>query len=145
MKSFRLVSLQIVTSDETLVDIEMAEGLIINKEDENNHWLIEAFIHNSQYQTLLNAIQEQNRVRVQVVITKKENSPANFDTEVLTIKQVDDYYSVLFEGSIMYSQIEYAEVLLEHLLEDGLKGNSLLESFKGKIRNKPRLPAVKQK
>ncbi|WP_050616552.1 YwpF family protein [Bacillus testis] len=145
MKSFKLVSLQIVNSDESLVDIELSEGLIINKEDEQNRWLIEGFIHRNQYPALVDALKGQDRIHVQVVITKKENNPANFDTEVLTIKQVDDYYSVLFEGCIIHSQIEYAEVLLEHLMEKGFSGDTLLEMFKGKIRNRPQLPAFKHK
>lgn len=143
VKSFRLVSLQVVTSEEDLVDIELTEGLIINKEDEHNRWLLEGFIHQDHHQHLLDTIKDRRRVKIQVVISKKENNPAIFDTELLTIKKVDDYYSVLFEGCIVYSQIEYATVLLEHLIKEGLEGKELVNEFKDKMRTKPRIVAVR--
>lgn len=40
MKTFKLFSLHIVKEDK-LVDIPLEDGLIINKEDEHNTWLIE--------------------------------------------------------------------------------------------------------
>lgn len=143
MKSFRLISLQIVTSEEDLVDIELTEGLIINKEDEHNRWLLEGFIHQDHYQHLLDTIKDHQRVKIQVIISKKENNPATFDTELLTIKKVEDYYSVLFEGCIVYSQIEYAAVLLEHLMHEGIEGDKLIEQFKEKMKTKPRIVAQK--
>lgn len=133
-----------VTSDERLVNIEITEGLIINKEDDHNRWLLEGFIHNKHYENLLSGIKDQDRVKVQAVITKRENSPAVFDTEVLTIKKVEDYYSVLFEGHIVSNQIEYAELLLKKLLNEGLEGNSLVTEFKEKLRTRPLIPTSKK-
>ncbi|NKE04655.1 YwpF family protein, partial [Mesobacillus selenatarsenatis] len=42
MKTFKLISMQLA-DDDALVDIEMEDGLIINKEDEKGTWLVEVF------------------------------------------------------------------------------------------------------
>ena len=144
VKSFKLVSLQVVTSEEELVDIELTEGLIINKEDEHNRWLLEGFINKENYDLLLQATKGKYHVRIQVVITKKENTPATFDTEILTIKQVDQYYSVLFEGCIVSNQAEYAGLLLEDLITKGLDGDHLIGEFKEKLLLRPRISAAKK-
>ncbi|MGN1387208.1 MAG: YwpF family protein [Bacillus sp. (in: firmicutes)] len=136
MKSFRLVSLQIITADEQLANIELTEGLTINREDEHNRWLIEAFVHRDHYPPLAKAIEDQNSIRLQATITKKENNPASFQARVLTIKKVDEYYSVLFEGQIISNHIQYTELLLEKLVENGLNGQELINAFKEKIRSK---------
>lgn len=136
MKSFRLVSLQILTADEQTANIELTEGLTINKEDEQNKWLIEAFVHSDHYDPLAKAIEAQDTIRMQATITKKENNPASFRAQVLTIKKVEDFYSVLFEGQIVSSHIEYAELLLENLIDSGLNGDALINAFKKRIRSK---------
>jgi len=143
MKSFRLVSLQIFTTDKQIVNIELTEGLTINKEDEQNRWLIEAFVHSDHYPPLARAIDAQDTIRMQATITKKENNPASFRAQVLTIKKVDDFYSVLFEGQIVSSHIEYTELLLENLIKSGLNGDELINTFKERIRSKPLLYADK--
>ncbi|MGM9924977.1 MAG: YwpF family protein [Bacillus sp. (in: firmicutes)] len=145
MKSFKLVSLQVVTSEEELVDIDLTEGLIINKEDEHNRWLLEGFIDKENYDRIIQATKGQNQVRIQAVITKKENTPATFDTEILTIKQVGQYYSVLFEGWIVSNQLEYASLLLEHLIKKGLDGNTLVSEFKEKMLMRPLISISKNK
>lgn len=144
MKSFKLISLQVVTSEEELMDVELTEGLVINKEDEHNRWLLEGFIHKDQYKNLQQAFTNQSTIRLQGVITKKENNPAIFDTEILTSKQIDDYYSVLFEGHIVSSQNEYAEMLLRKLLAEGLDGESLIHAFKEKIQTKPHIASSRK-
>jgi len=141
VKSFRLVSLQIVTTEEQIVNIELTEGLTINKEDEQNRWLIEAFVHSDHYESLAKAIEAQDNIRMQATITKKENNPASFRAQVLTIKKVGEFYSVLFEGYIVSNHFEYAELLLENLINRGLFGEQLIKTFKDKIRSKPRLTA----
>lgn len=145
VKSFRLVSLQVVTSEEELVNIELIEGLIINKEDEQNRWLIEGFLHEKHYDLLLGVTKDRKRVPIQAVITKKENSPASFDTEVLTIKKVENFYSVLFEGSIIHSHNNYGELLLEHLVDEGFNGEALVDEFKKQMKTKPRFASNKAK
>ena len=42
MKTFKLISLQIV-EDAKLVDVFLEDGLIINREDDQNSWLLEAY------------------------------------------------------------------------------------------------------
>ena len=55
MKTFKLISLQ-VTGDHGLIEIHLEDGLIINKEDENRTWLLEASVsasYEDYFQSLL--------------------------------------------------------------------------------------------
>ena len=52
MKSFKLISLQILTEKKQLVDIELVDGLIINKENGSNTWIVEALVKESHYNDL---------------------------------------------------------------------------------------------
>ena len=44
MKSFKLISLQIITESKQLIDVELVDGLIINKENKSNTWIVEALV-----------------------------------------------------------------------------------------------------
>ena len=50
MKTFKLVSLQLVPEDGEPETIEILDGLIINKENEASTWLIEALMSDAQYE-----------------------------------------------------------------------------------------------
>ncbi|MDQ7861543.1 YwpF family protein [Peribacillus frigoritolerans] len=50
MKSFKLISLQIVTENLNLIDIALTDGLIINKENDARSWLLEAFVEEKTFQ-----------------------------------------------------------------------------------------------
>ena len=55
MKTFKLISLH-VTGDHGLIEIDLEDGLIINKEDENRTWLLEASVsalYEDYFQSLL--------------------------------------------------------------------------------------------
>lgn len=142
MKTFKLISLQIV-EDDTLKDIELIDGLIINQENEQNTWMLEAYINQSFDDYFQKLYQQGEDIIVQVVITKKENSPAAFQTKIRTIKHVGEQISILFEGTLMRSNYDYAEIVLKKLIQQGLSGDELLTEFKTILRSKPKLTAVK--
>lgn len=52
MKSFKLISLQIVTENLNLIDIALTDGLIINKENDARTWLLEAFVEENHFNKL---------------------------------------------------------------------------------------------
>jgi hypothetical protein len=143
MKTFKLISLQIVEED-GLKDIALDDGLIINKEDDLSNWLIEAYINKTYLDYFIAAKEDENELTVQAVITKKENDPAAFITAVASVKELENHISVLFEGSLKRTKSDYAELLLDNLLNDGLEGNALLDEFKLKMKSKPNLPAMKR-
>ncbi|WNS75245.1 YwpF-like family protein [Bacillus sp. DTU_2020_1000418_1_SI_GHA_SEK_038] len=142
MKTFKLISLQVV-EDDSLVDIDLIDGLIINQENDPNTWLLEAYVNKTYNEYFQKLSQQGEDIIVQVVITKKENSPAAFQTKIVTIKHVTDHISILFEGKLMKSNYDYAEIVLKKLIEQGLTGDKLLKEFKTILRGKPQITAAK--
>jgi hypothetical protein len=143
MKSFRLISLQIV-DEENVTDIEIKEGLIINKEDASGNWLIEVFVDEKFIPYFEEACEEQMDIIVQVVITKKENDPAAFKSKVCTIKRINGNASILLRGSLTKIKNDYPAMLLEYLLEQGFTGDDLLREFREKIVSRPKIVLPKK-
>ena len=140
MKSFKLISLQIITENQQLVDVELVDGLIINKENSSNMWIVEALVEENHYNELKNYLPNENEdVRIQAVITKQENDPAVFKTILKTKKLVDGHVSLLFVGTLQNTRSKYAELLLEDLVKKGFTGDQLIKEFKEKIRSKRKL------
>ncbi|MFS0666519.1 YwpF family protein [Peribacillus frigoritolerans] len=144
MKSFKLISLQIVTENLNLIDIALTDGLIINKENDARSWLLEAFVEEKHFKELEPLLPDiDGEVYIQAVITKKDNEPALFQTVLRTIRKVGNHYSLLFVGHIQKTRSKYAELLLEDLVQKGLVGDELIKEFKQKIRSKPKLATNK--
>ncbi|PLS17763.1 hypothetical protein CVD28_08660 [Bacillus sp. M6-12] len=145
MKTFKLVSLQLFNDKQEIVDVELTDGLIINKEDDDNTWLIEALLQEKEYKVIENTVSDKQNVELRVVITKKENDPAAFQTILHSVKNVEDLYSVLFEGHLKRTKRDYAELLLQDLVHNGMSGKDLVTEFKEKIRSRPKLSGDKVK
>lgn len=143
MKTFKLISLNLVKEEE-LLDIPLEDGLIINKEDEHNTWLMEAYTDKSFYDLFHEAVKNQTELLVQVVITKKDNDPAPFKVKARSLQSFDKNISVLLEGTLKRSRSNYSELLLDDLLQKGLSGNELMEEFKSKMITKPKLASMKE-
>lgn len=140
MKTFKLISLQIIDDSEAQ-DITLHDGLIINKEDERNRWLIEAYVDANYQDFFTELLESEKETPAQVVISKKENDPASFTTKVLSVKKIDGRLSVLFEGFLKRSK-NYAELLLSDLIGKGLSGEELLSEFREKMVTKPKLTST---
>lgn len=140
MKSFKLISVQLISEDKQLVNVELTDGLIINKEDDNNTWIVESFLTEARYNQIKDALPEINgEIMIQAVITKKENDPALMKTILRTIKPINGHVSLLFEGHLQKSRSKYAELLLKDLIEQGIVGEELIEHFKEKLRSRPQV------
>lgn len=143
MKTFKLVALQ-VESQGSLEEIELIDGLIINKEDENKSWLIEAFVE-QKYLSFFNRLFSQNeKLSIQTIITKRENDPAPFEVRICSVKKMTNHMNVVMEGKLSRSRQEYTELLLQELINEGLSGENLLMAFKQKLHTKPRVPFTKK-
>lgn len=136
MKTFKLISLQILTK-EKLLPIKLIDGLIINKEDDYNHWLIEVYTDFSSIDFLDEAFQKKEDLLVQAVITKKENDPAPFEVAILSIQKFGEKASILLEGTLKRDRKDYAELLLQYLIEEGYEGNNLSTKFTELMQSKP--------
>ncbi|WP_394238524.1 YwpF family protein [Niallia oryzisoli] len=142
MKTFKLISLQVV-EECGLIDIKLEDGLVINKEDRDRTWLLEAYVsaaYEPYFRALLDAGQEMS---LQVVISRAENDPAYFQAKSLLIKKLsNNHLSLLFKGKINQANT-YPEILLRALIERGLSGQELLNEFKEKMITKPKISPKK--
>lgn len=139
MKTFKLVSLDVVEDDQA-VTVPLADGLIINKEDDHGTWLIEAYTTDLPLFDYFHKILEaQRQLIVEVTITKKENDPTFFQTYVSHLQKLDDHISILLEGFMRRTNKGFSESLLENLLKQGLTGDALLQEFKARRRTKPHI------
>ncbi|WP_042463383.1 YwpF-like family protein [Neobacillus dielmonensis] len=142
MKTFKLYSLEVLEGD-TSVEVPLEDGLILNKEDEHSTWLIEAYTDSSLYDFFKQMQAENREVIAEVVITKKENVPAYFQTRIVSLLKFDQHISILLEGQMRRNKSDYSELLLEDLLQKGLQGQPLLLEFKEKMQSKPKLKVTK--
>ncbi|NLI68193.1 MAG: hypothetical protein GX374_06085 [Bacilli bacterium] len=132
MKTFKLKGLKVMNNQEVSVQrkhIDLIDGLVINREDEHG-WLIEAFT-DRKYWDFFTSIKDTKELMIQVKITREENDPAFFLTEIVSINEIgDNRMNVLFQGKIVDHSKRRIEKLLEMIIEEGYQGRSLLEKFK---------------
>lgn len=139
MKTFRLISLEIV-EDNSLKHIELVDGLIINKEDDQNTWLIEVYTTPTNFEFFEKALQSQQEFIVRAVISKKDNDPVSFHIKARSVRKLETNISIMLQGTLKRtSRKNYAELLLKDLMDKGLSGDTLLNEFKDKLKNKPYL------
>jgi hypothetical protein len=141
MKTFKVISLQVVNNDE-LHDFDIEDGLIINKEDGNSTWLVETYMSYKYIDFFRQVQQQKDDLEIQVVISHKANDPAAFLTSIRGIKKINDRMSILFEGKLKKQRNEYAELLLDDLVQKGYSGDELVKEFREKMVSKPRIPAT---
>lgn len=133
MKTFKLKSLQIIedkNEDIISTDIALLDGLTINREDDANRWIIEAYMEQS-YMDFFNKLQMENdEVLIEVKITKESNQPATFLTTIIGVHEIGSKMNVLFRGTIVDKQKSKIQEMLTSLVEAGYQGELLLEKFK---------------
>ena len=143
MKTIKLISMQLA-DDDALVDIDMEDGLIINKEDDKGTWLVEVFTDHKYIPYFEDACANDKEIIVQVIITKRENDPAAFSTKVCCVKKLKKHASILLTGKLTKPKSDYPEKLLEHLIDKGFTGDQLLAEFKQYIVTRPKIALPKK-
>lgn len=137
MKTFKLVSLMVLHRDEPpnrIEEIPLIDGLIINQEDGENSWFVEALVDKKYKPIFEKAYQNNVKLNLQVTITKKSNDPASLLGTVKIIKEMEQHVSVLLEGNLVSSRLKWAEIILNDLINQGLQGHDLLSAFKTKLQ-----------
>ena len=136
MKTFKLVALSLVHG-ENVEQLDLQDGLIINREYGKENWMIEALlpkVEPEKYQ----ALQESGEfVHVQATISKPTNDPASFEVVIRNVAVLEDRMSILFEGELFRKNSNYHEKLLERLVMEGYSGEDLVNAFKNKVQEKP--------
>lgn len=134
MKTFKMKALKIVDEkDDTIVkDIELSDGLVINKEDQTG-WLLEAYTDKG-YKDYFEDIMQNNEIMLQIKITRMENDPAFFITNLIAVNDISEtHINVIFDGKIVDHRKSRIEEMLEEIIAEGYQGESLLKKFKERI------------
>jgi hypothetical protein len=133
LKTFKLVGLKVeqeVKQEKTLQEIPLKDGLVINMEDGENSWLIEALIPVELHSFFEKLVETEEQMRLFVTITKKSNAPAQIIAKIKTITSLEKHTSILIEGRLITSKPIYdPEVLLRTLMGQGLTGDPLIKAF----------------
>ncbi|QDP40017.1 YwpF family protein [Radiobacillus deserti] len=134
MKTFKLISLDILEESAKQVitkNIPLLDGLIINREDDYNQWIIEAYLDKTYHEYFTALMSPKGKkLMVQVKITKESNQPATFLVSVIGLNYIEDHMNVLLMGNIVDRKQGDMEKRLKHLIEEGYEGMALLEKFK---------------
>jgi len=136
MKTFKLIKLNVIHEQEEGFEknsIPLIDGLIINREDENNHWLIEAYVGAQQLEYFKSIHEQDEEFVLEAKITKTTNQPAYFLVKLLALNEIGEGFNVLFLGTIVDYKKEQVEQMLQHLIEEGYQGEELLEMFKRSV------------
>lgn len=136
MKTFKLISLDVLEKG-VAREIELVDGLIINKEDDKGTWLFEVYTKAKFLDFFEKKMQADREFVVQVVISKHDNDPATFRVKVRLTKKLNENASIMLQGSLKpNSRRNFAEGLLKELLDQGLGGEKLLEEFRAGLKSK---------
>lgn len=130
MKSFKVVDLKLA-QDNNFIILDIIDGIIINKETKEDPWLIEVQT-SEDFSTLLEH-QVGSEVKVLVTITRPNNQPAQFIGKFLEVNKLEGSISLLFLGNLIVQDPNYAEDLLENLMEEGFTEEELLNEFKARM------------
>lgn len=135
MKTFKLVSLTIETEDQ-LEEIVLNDGLIISQENAKGTWIIEAYCARRHLNFFQSQLYEGNDIDAHVIITKPDNNPATFKSQIISIRPLDQGISVLLQGELRQNNNDYAERVLSELIDTGLAGDDLLKAFRKTIKQR---------
>lgn len=133
MKTFKLVLLEIVNDEKTVyetIQVPLTDGLIINKEDDRNSWLIEAYTDQSLFEYFTKAKENNKELIVHVKITTEQNDKATCLTKIIGINEIGEMMNVLFDSTMIEDKTVKIEKKLKKFVAEGFRGEALLEKFK---------------
>lgn len=137
MKTFKLIDLAIeeqVDGIETHKEIPIEQGLVINQEDGENHWMLESVIPYEQRAAFKTYLDKNEEFNIWVTITKKSNHPAHLIVTVKNIISLKKGISILLHGRMVSNRFKQeSEGILEELIEQGFTGEKLLENFRKRL------------
>lgn len=138
MKSFKMISTSFV-KDGHVFRYPLIDGIIINQEDSHRSWILEMFIDKKHKSTFDDLLETGELLHAKAVISYPENEPAAFTVAVYAVKEIGDNISVLLKGTLKRIRSQYAEHLLEELVDQGLEGDLLVDRFTKDMKNRPQL------
>ncbi|WP_031545221.1 YwpF family protein [Salinicoccus luteus] len=133
MKSFKVVELKLEHENNFII-LDLIDGIIINKEKQEDPWLIEIST-STDFKDILEELVG-TEVELLVTITRHSNEPARFKGTFNEMNEIDNALSLIFNGKIIVQGPHYAEDLLSHLLDEGYEQEKLLNEFKAMMESK---------
>lgn len=142
LKTFKIASFLLADENEAR-EVEMIDGLIINQEDDKSTWLIELFV-DPVHEPLFHSYEQQEELTVQVHITHRSNDPALLSVQIKAINKLEKGTSVLLEGILLQRRNEYAKQVLSELIDEGLEGKELVETFSTYLQQRKNIPSTEK-
>jgi hypothetical protein len=139
MKTFKLCSLVVLLDSEIEPnEISLVDGLIINKEEVQKNWLIEAVVTEKIEGYFKKLHETQEKFMVEATITKRSNAPATFVCTVKSINKTQNNVSVLLDGVLVVKEDDFSDMILRSILEEGFEGEEILKEFKRRKKDRGR-------
>lgn len=132
MKTFKLKSLAILEEENDFKSenpIDFIDGLVIDREDDKDHWLIEAYMAEDSFKTF-QSLTDVDDIFIKVKISKESNDPAYFMTEIIQHTEIKDNFNVLLIGKLIKSQAQDIATWLHELRAQGFHGRELMTKLK---------------
>lgn len=137
MKTFKLIDMVIeeqASGTETHKKIPIEQGLVINQEDGENHWMLECVISSEQSSAFKKYQERNEEFNIWATITKKSNHPAHLIVTVKNIISLEKGISILLGGRMISNRLnQESEGILEELINEGLSGEILLKKFRERL------------
>lgn len=133
MKTFKLVELTLYpTNQDSLNEKEMnlTEGLIINKE-EDNEWVLEAVLGKTDLESVQVLSESRNVLLAQVRITKPENRPAMFLVQIQEVNDLGEEGNVIMKGTLAREDKLDLFASIKRMRQDGIEEDEILSSGAG--------------
>lgn len=139
LKTFKMLTLERYTED-GFVSYPLVDGIIINQENSHHTWVLEMYVDSEVAEDFKPYFKTEEVLEVRAIISYPDNEPAAFRVVVQGIKELGEQVSILMKGTIKTHRRQYAELLLEKLVEkDGLSGDALVEQFRSDMISRPRI------
>lgn len=139
MKTFKLCSLVVQLNNGTEpIEIPIIDGLIINKEETQKDWLIEAIVTADLEEYFVNIHKNQQSIMAEVTITKKENGPATFVCTVKSINKLKNKVSVFLDGLLVVKEDDFSDMILRSIINEGFEGEDIIIEFKKRKKDRGR-------
>lgn len=130
MKSFKIVDIKMQHENNYII-LDLLDGIIINKEAGKDSWIVEVAI-SEDFKGILEEFVGTD-VTLLIRITRTSNQPALFEGKFLELNPINTGISLLFIGDIIQQDPNYAENLLEKLMDENYEGEDLLNEFKARM------------
>jgi fatty acid-binding protein DegV len=133
VKTFKLKELQIVDYESDtyqIISVPLLDGLIINREDDENQWLVEAYTENKFLELFREYKEKYDELIIHVRITTEHNELATCISSVIGVNEIGDHMNVLFLGKMADQRTTVIEQELKRFIAEGEKGEELLKKLK---------------